>query len=305
MAAKTKSRIMPWLLVILPVWLVASATFALVKYFKDEKITLAEAEKHFSRTVSNPSIADDLRKIIIVIGERNTSRPDALAATASMIQGSLGPSNTGYQIELIKGSLDFPIIKVSVPTRFDTAEPIWVLTSYDSPNQSRGAEKNATGLVATLATAQALANSSPSRPIHFLFLPHVNDPNAPILETATLVAKLIQAAPTPHALLCIEAMGDAETLILSSRDTIALPTTAFDGLGKILGAEVVCLSDDFDLASTLFELNLPAIRIATRTTLLPNETDNKIPFAPTLAASSGRLIELIKRLSSIDSSPNS
>jgi hypothetical protein len=91
-------------------------------------------------------------------------------------------------------------------------------------------------------------------------------------------------------------MGDAEELILSSRDTEALPTTELDGLGKILGAEVICLGDDFDLASTLFEMNLSAIRVSTRPTLLPDENDDKLPFAPTLAASTGRLIELVNRL---------
>ena len=91
-------------------------------------------------------------------------------------------------------------------------------------------------------------------------------------------------------------MAFAETLILTSRDTEATPVEEFVGLGKILGAEVTCLGDDFDLASTLYETGLPAIRIATRPTLLPEEKDDKIPFAPTLAASTGRLIQLIQRL---------
>jgi hypothetical protein len=92
-------------------------------------------------------------------------------------------------------------------------------------------------------------------------------------------------------------MGEAETLILSSRDTEALPTTEFEGLGKILGAEVVCLGDDFDLASKLFEMGLPALRVATRPMLLPDEKDDNLPFAPTVASSTGRLIELVERLS--------
>jgi hypothetical protein len=91
-------------------------------------------------------------------------------------------------------------------------------------------------------------------------------------------------------------MGDAETLILSSRDTTALPAVEFADLGKILGAEVICLGEDSDLASVLFEMGLPAVRVATRPMLLPDEADDKLPFAPTLAASSGRLIELVRRL---------
>ncbi|MGJ8644146.1 MAG: hypothetical protein ACSHX9_12115 [Luteolibacter sp.] len=296
MSDRKKIPLVPILLVVLPLWLIASAGFALVKYFKDEKKAAIEESQRFSSTVSTASIKDDLRKIITLIGERNTSTPDKLAATSSMIQGTLGPANTGYQVTITKGPSDFPLISVTVSSEKSAASPIWVITSYDSPPDSPGSEKNATGLVATLATAQALANASPTRPIHFIFTPHANDPNSPILETAATIANLIKVAPTPHSILIIESMGDEEDLILSSRDTEALPTTEVSGLGKILGAEVICLSDDFDLASTLFEMNLPAIRVATRPPLLSDELDDKIPFAPTLAASTGRLVELIKRL---------
>ena len=93
--SEKKSRIVPWLLVILPLWLLVSAGFALVKYFKDEKAGAAEEAKRFAKSVSSSSIADDLRKTIEVIGERHTGSPEKLSATASMIAGSLGPSNTG------------------------------------------------------------------------------------------------------------------------------------------------------------------------------------------------------------------
>lgn len=297
MEEKRKFRLMPWLLVILPLWLIASGAFALVQYFKNEETAKIESAQRFAKSVSTESIADDLKKIISVIGERNTSKPAQLSATASMIEGTLGLSNTGYEVATIKSPSDFPILKITIPSLKKSSGPIWIITSYDSPDSSRGAEKNATGLVATLATAQALADDSPTQPIHFLFIPHANEADAPVLETATLVSQLIQAETQPRAILCIEAMGDAESLILSSRDTTALPTVDFEDLGKILGAEVVCLGDDFDLSSTLTEMKLPAIRIATRPMLLPDEADEKIPFAPTLAASTGRLIELVRRLS--------
>lgn len=285
------------MLVILPLWLLASAGFALVKYFKDEKADAAMEEQRFARTVSAKSIADDLRKTISVIGERNTGNPGNLSATASMIAGSLGPSNTGYDVKRIKGPAGFPILMVEAKAREAEASPVWLLTSYDSPPGSRGAERNASGLAATLAAAQALADSSPAHPIRILFLPHANELDSPILDTALTVAEIIRTAAEPKAILCIEAMGDAETLILSSRDTTAIPSAEFQGLGKVLGAEVICLGEDFDLASTLFEMGLPAVRVGTRPMLLPEEKDEEIPFAPTVAASAGRLVELVKRLS--------
>jgi hypothetical protein len=293
---RKKFRLVPWLLVILPVWLIGSAGFALVKYFKDEKVAAAEEGKRFAKSVTTAPIADDLRKLVSLIGERNTAQPEKLAATASMIRGLLGPSNVGYDVKSTDGPAGFPLLRVTIRSLEADAAPVWILTSYDSPLGSRGAERNATGLAATLAAAQALAADKPSRPIHFLFLPHANETDAPIAATAMLALDAIKGSPAPIAILCIEAMGDAETLILSSRDTEALPVVEFSGLGEILGAEVVCLGDDFDLASTLFEMGLPAIRVATRPMLLPDEKDDKLPFAPTVAASTGRLIELVRRL---------
>ena len=294
MSTPKKSRLIPILLLVLPAWLIASTAFALVKYFQNEKAQERAAEQRFSQSVSIDRIADDLRKIVELIGERNSSTPKKLAATASMIQGSLGPSNTGYEVNILKSPTESPILQVTVPGEKENASPVWILTSYDSPIGSRGAEKNASGLAATLAAAQALADTSPSHPIRFLFIPHVNESDAPVLETALAVSQHI--GENHAAILCIESMGSAETLILTSRDTEATPTEEFKGLGQILGAEVTCLGDDFDLASTLFETGLPAIRIATRPTLLPNEKDDKVPFAPTVAASTGRLIKLIERL---------
>lgn len=292
-----KPRIMSWLLVILPAWFIVSAAFALVKYFRNEKIAAVEEAQRFTQSVSSESIADDLNKLVNVIGERNTGKPDKLAATASMIRGVLGPSNTGYEVKTIYESGVFPILHVTIPSLKADAAPLWVITSYDSPPGSRGAERNATGLAATLAATQALAGDKPARPIHFLFLPDANDPAARVIETTLIASKLIGSFSVPQIILCIEAMGDAETLILSSRDTTALPTVEFADLGKILSAEVVFLGEQTDLSTILFNKSLPAVRVATRPMLLPDEADDKLPFAPTLAASSGRLIELVRRLS--------
>ncbi|MGJ8632850.1 MAG: hypothetical protein ACSHX7_02940 [Luteolibacter sp.] len=297
MPAKKKFPIVPILLIILPLWLIASGAFALVKYFKDEKATELASQKRFAQSVSISDIEDNLKKIITFIGERNTSEPERLSATSSMIQGLLGQSNIGFEVFTTKGPADFPLIQVTIPSANEDAAPVWLITSYDSPLGSTGAEKNATGIVATIATAQALAADQPAHPIRFLFIPHANEAESPLVETATIVKDLINSRPTAKAILCVEAMSAAEPLILSSRDTEVYPTTEFNGLGEILGAEITCLGDDFDLASTLFEMNLPALRVATRPTLLPEEKDEKLPFAPTLAASTGRLIELVQRLS--------
>ncbi len=294
-------RSLPWvraLLVLLPVWLIGSGAWALWYYFHREKAQAFVEQERFVQAVSVPLMADDLRKIVELIGERNGSSESAsagLSRMASMLEGQLGPGNTGYAVKKIKSPSVWPILHVSVTGKVPTAPAVWIVTSYDSRPGSRGAEANATGLAATLAAAQALAGDKPSGPIHFIFLPHANDLESPLLETAAKLFELVKSSSPPRAVLCIEAMGAGESLWLSSRDTGALPLNLISGLGKVYGAEVVCLGEDYDLASRLFEMNLPAVRVATRPLVTVKETDDQPPFAPTVAASTGRLIELIRR----------
>jgi hypothetical protein len=287
-----------WLLVLLPLWLACSAGGALWYYFHRENKQALVEEERFAQAISAPLLEDDLRKIIEVIGERNASTETAaanLSRMASMIEGLLGPANTGYPVKRTKGPAQWPLLQVTLIGKNPDAAPVWVLTSYDSPQGSKGAEANATGLAATLAAAQALARDKPNHPVHFVFLPHANDVESPVLETAAKFLELSRPTGKPHAVLCVEAMGAGDKLWLSSRDVSAAPLDRISGLGAVYGAEVVCLGDDVDLASTLFEMNLPAVRVATRAMVTREDEDDRLPFAPTVAASAGRLIELIRR----------
>lgn len=295
----------PWiivLLVLLPVWLIASGAGALWYYFHLEKKEALVEQQRFSQAVSTPLIADDLRKIIEVIGERNTSSETAsanLSRMASMIGGLLGPSNTGFAIHSSKGPAQWPILKVTIQGKNPETPATWIVTSYDSRAGSRGAEANATGLAATFAAAQALASDFFESSIHFVFLPHVNDLESPVTETAARFMELVKLQSMPKALLCIEAMGAGDRLWLSSRDTKAAPLDLVSNLGTIYGADTLCLSDDCDLSSMLFEMNLPAVRVSTRNLVNSKEVDDKLPFAPTVSASTGRLIELIRRCAAL------
>lgn len=283
------------LLVLLPLWLVASGGFAVWFYFYQEKRESLVEQARFAQTVSAPALADDLRKLVEIIGERNGSSENAaknLTRTAAMIEGLLGPSNTGFQVKKEQGPAAWPLIRVTVAGKNPDSPAVWVLSSYDSRPGSPGVEANATGLAATMAAAQALADGKPEMNLHFVFLPHANDPGSPILETA---AKFRAMAGSPKAVLCVEAMGMGEELWLSSRDTAAAPLILAQGLGAIRGAETICLGDDVDLSSVLVEMALPAVRIATRPIVTPGEPDDKLPYPATVAASTGRLVELIRR----------
>jgi hypothetical protein len=293
-----RPRWLALLLVLLPLWLVGSGIGAMWYYFHREKKQALVEQERFAQAVSTPLLADDLRKLVEVIGERNASSDSArenLSRTASMIEGLLGPTNTGYAVRRVTGPASWPLLHVTLAGLDPQAPAVWVLTSYDSRAGSRGAEANATGLAATLAAAQSMARDKPKASVHFLFLPHVNDLDSPAAETATKFLELTRTAAPPNAVLCVESMGAGETLWLSSRDSTATPLGLVSGLGAVYGMEVVCLGEDTDLASTLFEMNLPAVRVATRPLVTVGEVDDKLPFAPTVTASAGRLVELIRR----------
>ena len=295
---KARSGWVTLLLVLLPLWLFASGGVALWYYFHREKKLAQVEEERFVQAVSTPLLTDDLRKIVEVIGERNGSSETTaanLSRMASMIDGLLGPSNTGYPVKRQNGPAEWPLLQVTVTGKDEKAPAVWIVTSYDSRAGSRGAEANGTGLAATLAAAQALAGDKPDMAIHFIFLPHANDPESPLIETASKFSELVKSTGGAKAVLAVESMGAGEMLWLSSREAAASPLNLVAGLGNVHGAEDVCLGDDTDLASTLFEMNLPTVRVSTRPHVTADEADEKLPFAPTVAASTGRLIELIRR----------
>jgi hypothetical protein len=296
-APKARGRWVSVLLIILPVWLIGSASVGIWLYLRHEKAKDQIEQARFAQRISTPELADDLRKIVDVIGERNVSSATAaanLTRIAAMIDGLLGPGNTGYAVKREKGPADWPLIHVTLRGKSEET-PVWIVTSYDSPAGSKGGESNASGVAATLAAAQAIALEKPENSVHFIFLPHANDHESPVIDSALVLRNLVRQS-TPKAVLCVEAMGGGETLWLTSRDTTALALQKIDGLGKVVGAEVACLGEDSDLASVLIELDLPAVRVATRAILTPGEKDDRQPFPPTVAASTGRLVELIQRL---------
>ncbi len=296
MSGTKRTRWVPVLLVVLPVWLVASAGAGIWLYLRHEKEQAEIEQSRFSQAVSIPLLQDDLKKLVEVIGERNMSSDAArknLSRTGAMIEGVLGPGNTGYAVKKHRGPAGVPLLQVTIRGRSEEA-PVWVVTSYDSARGSKGGDANASGVAATIAAAQAMGSDKPAHPVHFIFLPHANDLESPVLDNAMLLREILRDAP-PKSLLVVEAMGGGEDLWLTSRDTGALPLDEAGGLGKVVGAEVACLGEDSDLASILFELDQPAVRVSTRAILAAGEKDDREPFAPTVASSAGRLVELIRR----------
>jgi hypothetical protein len=292
-------------LLTIPVWLLASGGFGVWLYFQHQAEKEREEVARFSQNVSSGALEKDLRTLAFSIGERNPAANSGkgLTQTAAWIEGSLGPSNAGYPVKHLAGPVEgknsWPLLWLTVRGAKPEAPAIWVMAAYDSPVSSRGVEADATAVVAGMAAAQALAADKPQRSVHFLFVPHGNSRSELAGQTLSKVRQLVQTEGNPLAVVCLDAMGAGEALWVSSRDTenAVLPTVGT--LGKIVGAEVICLNDGHDLSSELFTLGLPAVRVATRAPLAEGESDETLPQADVFAASTGRLVEWIRRISAL------
>ncbi|MCW1883780.1 M28 family peptidase [Luteolibacter flavescens] len=289
------------LLWLVPLGLVITSCIGLWLHFK-AKATAAQVEQaRFTTSVSDDVLRDDMQKVLGFVGERHVSSPagiQGLNRAAAMIEGSLGPANAGYRMESIAGpdvnGSRWPILIATVRGSDEKQPALWLVAPYDSRPGSRGAEANASGVTSLMAAAHALANSKPVRPVHFAFIPHAYDGESPVMEIQQQLAERIGKAGT---VLVVESTGAAGTLMISSRDAGNAALTKADGLGEVVGAEAICLEDDFDPSATLFELGLPAARVATRPVVKADEADATAPDPAIHASATRALVALIERLS--------
>lgn len=283
-------------LVILPLWLGVSAGFGLWKYYRGtQQEEIIELSK-FATPLTGEALADDMRKLVGIVGPRNVSLESGrrgLRRASAMIQGLLGPSNAGYALELEMGpevaGEKWPIIVATLPGK--EAQELWVAVGYDT--LGAGVEANSSGVCSLLAVARAVANERPMKSIKFAFLPHAYDPESPVLPLLDQFASLLGKA---DLLLVVEAMGAKGQLLVSSREVEALKHPAFEKWGTIVGAEAICLEDDFDLTSSLFEMNQAAVRVATRRVVSEAEPDKELPDPVEHLAATRALADLLMEL---------
>ena len=128
----------------------------------------------------------------------------------------------------------------------------------------------------------------------FAFLPHAYDPDSPLAETFSLFRGKVEKA---SEVLVVESTGAGEKLLLSSRDATSRALHQVGNLGEVVGAESICLEDDFDLSAALFETALPAVRVSTRPVVKADEADDTAPDPAKHAAATKALVALIEKLS--------
>ncbi|MEK7950290.1 M28 family peptidase [Luteolibacter soli] len=297
----TLQRRIALLLWLVPLGLVFTSGMGLWLHFKGKAAAEQAEQVRFTTAIDGKLLQDDMGKMLGFVGERHVSTPagvQGLTRAEAMIEGSLGPANAGYKVEKISGpeigETRWPILIATLRGSDSKAAPLWIVAPYDARPGSPGAEANASGVVSVMAAAHALANASPKLTVHFAFVPHAYDAEAPVMELQGELAEQIGKAGT---VLVVEAMGAAEKLMISSRDAGNAALRQATGLGEVVGAESICLEDDFDLSSTLFEFGLPTARVSTRRVVKADEADDTAPDAAVHAAATRALVTLIERLS--------
>lgn len=282
-------------LTLLPVWLIASAGVAIYLSVTRESKQTAETQQQFTQEMSVERIADDLQKLTGVIGERNLSSESSrqsLSRAASMIEGILGPQNTGYTIDRIAGPARWPILRAKLPGKSRNTPALWVLTAYDTPTGSATTPSASSGVAAAIAAAQAMARDELRVEIHFIFIPHGHDSGSPVSET---IIKLKTIGDPPQMAFYIDAMDRSDQLLAFTADP---QTTLLKSIGE-LGSLHALDSKQSTLADSLLQGGLPAVRIITQT----NPAPDTLPPAEHIAIATGRLVEWLRRcnnLSAVD-----
>ncbi|MGC4016607.1 MAG: hypothetical protein QM755_19120 [Luteolibacter sp.] len=299
-----RSRWVVVLLWLVPAWLLVSAGAGIWMYFQAKKEQERKESIKFARAVSAKSIADDLQKVATFIGPRNPTVNDGIGLTraAAWIEGTLGPSNTGYTVKQIPGPSRWPILQVDFRGTEEKAPALWVVCAYDSaPEEKAGDTTCSAPLVAQIAAAQALAKEQPAATIHFVFMPHSGDartnrvpfaPLAPDDNKAAVLANtcmeklvgMIREDGPALSVLVLDDLSSGQFVNVSTPDTTN-PVLAI--VPSALGVRPSIPANGM-FVSFLHQQGLPAVRISSSAAEEPDE-DQLTPLC-------GQLVELIRRL---------
>jgi Peptidase family M28 len=294
----------PWIILLIstiPLWLVLSSGVGIFLYIRNEEHAKKVEQPRTASSLSEKELADFTSKLVNFAGERHPlteSGKQGLLRASALIEGTLGPSNVGYKFTRLPGPEteqgQFPILIATLRGREEHSGAIWLVAPYDTRSGSHGADVNASGVASVMALAQAMAAMQPEHSIHFAFIPHGENIESPVMATFDRLRKQIDSPPA--AVLLVESMGAKPQLMVSSRDATNPVLGLTQGLGVVVGAEAVCLQDDLDATSALFEIGLPAVRIATRLPLAEGEVDQDLPEPKTHLAATQALLQLVQRL---------
>ena len=294
-----KPRWLVILLLILPLWLIGSGAYAV---WKNSKKILGNTEQEktysFRKEIKPASLWDDYQKILTRLSGRNLTNPTNLLAMSSMLQGSAGPSNIGYQVSLIPlhhlgENKTLSIIHFQVSAEKPNAPHKWLIIPYDESTEKNAAQTHAASLSISLAVAQALVGKNTSSHLHFLYVPcaFAQDEELVKKQISTL-RKTILTEKSDQVLTYhwSNALGELHLITQDVEMPIALQHP------KLLDQETAqrCMEEAGAPHQLLFESGLPAAA------LIHGSADEETTFSPpnqnALSTAAKALLEIVEKL---------
>ncbi len=302
-----KKRRRSWvkiLIVAVPVWLLVSGGIGLWAHFHYQEKERQEQQHAYRKDINAPSLVDDFNKITQQIGPRYHASEDGrngLQRMASMIEGSLGVSNIGYEVKKI-ASLQHaesvaPLLLADVMRR-ETEEEIWLIVPYDSPVSLPRGAASASAVSVSFAVAQSLVGQPLERNVRFLYVPMAYAEEQR-LDMAAQVRRLIGSTRRAVQVLVLGSMLHEGKMATLTRDTELLILRDASDLVVVSEGSEICFQDDGEFSSLLHEMNLPTALLFKRpeadmSALL--EDGIQAP-ADVLAESAEQVVAVLQRLS--------
>ena len=253
-----------FLIVAVPVWLIVSGGVGLWAHFHYQEKERLEQNHVYRKDINPASLADDFAKISQQIGARHHGSDEGRAALlrmASMIEGSLGASNIGYEVKKMAGvesaGMTAPLLLTDVLRR-KSKEEIWLIVPYDSPASLPRGAASASAVTVSFAVAQSLVGQPLERNVRFLYVPMIYAEEQERLDMAARVQRMIASSGAAVQVLVMGSMLHSGELVALTRDSEQALLREAGNLVTVSEDAEICLQGDGEFSSLLYELNLPA-----------------------------------------------
>jgi hypothetical protein len=305
MEKKTRWNWVKILIVAVPVWLLVSGGVGLWLHFHYQEKERQEQPHAYRKDINAASLVDDFTKITEQIGPRHTQTEEArtgLHRMAAMIDGALGTSNIGYEVQRIaavgSGDGKAPLFLMDVLRR-TTSEEIWLVVPYDStPEMSRGSA-SASAVAVSFAVAQSLIGQPLDRNVRILYVPSAYSDEQMRMDTAAQVQRLIASTKSAAQVLVLGTMLHEGELVALMRQS-GQPLSNAGKLVKVSEDAAICLQGDGEFSALLHEMNLPSallFKMPEQQMAASLEDGIKAP-ATVLAESAGQVVQVLRHLAS-------
>lgn len=169
----TQARVIRFLIVGLPLGLIAGGVIAMKAYFREQS-NPSTGFGYTRKAVSRTDIQSHVERLAKTIGPRAAGMRDRVKFAVNYLQSTLSPANMGFNVSQQTYKVDGEnvynlVIEIPGTHPDHLGEIVLAGANYDSVADSPGADANASGVAACLSLCQAFANTKHERTLRFVF----------------------------------------------------------------------------------------------------------------------------------------